>query len=187
MTLTMKRPGNILIFLLGTFLCFAAQAGPVFAKDLVAAEKKVRVLNDQIVAANEARDLPKALSSAEEAVRVAKEEFGADSLEAADTMNNLANIYLYLKRASEAEQLYKQAIPIDLKKLDKDGVEVAAAYFNLGVAYAMQKKYEPALKVLNKALIIRLKKLGPDNEATKNVDQMIAEITPLASPNADKI
>lgn len=184
----LKKPGNILIFLLGTFLCFACQTGPVFAKDsAAAAEKKIRALNDQIVAANEARDLPKALRAAEEAVRVAKEAFGSGSLEAADTINNLANLYLYLKRAAEAEKLYKQAIPIDLKKLDKEGLEVASVYFNLGVAYAMQKKYEPALKVLNKALIIRLKKLGPDNEATKNVDQMIAEITPLASPSADKI
>lgn len=183
----MKRSGRIAPFLFSALFCLTIQTGTALAKDPRVGEKKIRALNDQIVAANEARDLPKALHAAEEAVRVAKEEFGPDGLEAADTMNNLANLYLYLKRAAEAEQLYKQAILIDIKKLDKEGLEMASIYFNLGVAYAMQKKYSAALNVLNKALIIRLKKLGPDDESTKHVDQMIAELTPLAYPNSEKI
>ena len=182
-----KKSWYCFLLLLSIVFCLVAQAVSVFAKDQKAVAAKIQALNDQIVAANEARDLPKALHAAEEAVRVAKEEFGPDGLEAADTMNNLANLYLYLKRAAEAEQLYKQAILIDIKKLDKEGLEMASIYFNLGVAYAMQKKYSAALNVLNKALIIRLKKLGPDDGATKNVDQMIAELTPLAYPNSEKI
>jgi tetratricopeptide (TPR) repeat protein len=102
-------------------------------------------------------------------------------------MNNLANLYLYLKRAAEAEQIYKQAVLIDLVKLDREGVEMAAIYFNLGVAYAMQKKYTDAINILNKALNIRLKKLGRDDPATKNVEQMIAELTSLAYPKTEKI
>lgn len=177
----------ISMLLLGAFLCLGAQAGPAFAKDKSAGAAKIQALNDQLVAANEARDLPAALKAAEEAVRVAKTEFGEESLEAADTMNNLANLYLYLKRAAEAERIYKQAILIDLVKLDRDGVEIAAIYFNLGVSYAMQKKYTAAINILNKALLIRMTKLGPDDPATKSVDQMIAELTKLAYPNEVKI
>jgi len=172
---------------LSLFFFLSLTAGSAFAKDHSAGAAKIRALNDQLVAANEARDLPAALRAAEEAVRVAKGEYGDHSLEVADTMNNLANLYLYLKRAAEAEQLYKQAILIDLKKLDKEGLEVAGVYFNLGVAYATQKKYTAAIDILRKALNIRLKKLGPDNEATKNVEQMIAELTKLAYPKTEKI
>ena len=165
----------------------AGHAGLVFAKDYKVAEAKIQALNDQIVAANEARDLPTALRAAEEAVLVAKTGYGQNSLQAADTMNNLANLYLHLKRSAKAEQLYKQAILIYVKKLDKEGLDMAASYFNLGVAYAMQKKYAAAIDILNRALTIRLKKLGPDAEATKNTEQMISELTSLAYPNAEKI
>ena len=165
----------------------SVQAGFVLAKDHSAGAAKVQALNDQIVAANEKRDLPAALQAAEEAVRVAKAEFGESSLEAADTMNNLANLYLYLKRAAEAEQLYKQAALIDAKKLDKEGTEMAAVYFNLGVSYSMQKKYAAAIDILNRALTIRLKKFGPDNAETKHVEQMIEELTKLAYPTAERI
>ena len=175
------------LLLLSILFCLVAQAGSAFAKDQKAAAAKIQALNDQIVASNEARDLPTALRAAEEAVQVAKEGYGKGSLQAADTMNNLANLYLYLKRAREAEQLYKQAILIDLKKLDKEGVEMAAIYFNLGVAYAMQKKYTTAIDILNKAFNIRLKKLGPDSVETKNVEQMIADLTKLAYPNEVKM
>ena len=177
----------VLPLLLSFLFCLVVQAEPAFAKDHSAGAAKIQALNDQIVAANEARDLPTALRAAEEAVRVAKEEFGKNSLEAADTMNNLANLYLYLQRAAEAEQIYKQAILIDLEKLDKEGTEIAAIYFNLGVAYAIQKKYAAAIDILTKSFNIRLKKLGPDNEATKNVEQMIAEMKKLAYAKTDKI
>jgi tetratricopeptide (TPR) repeat protein len=182
-----KKFRYIPLLLSGILFFFAAHMGPVFAKDQKAAEAKIQALNDQIVAANENKDLPAALRAAEEAVQVAKTGYGENSLQAADTMNNLANLYLYIKRAPEAERLYKKAILIDLGKLDKEGVEIAAIYFNLGVAYAMQKKYNPAIDILNKALNIRLKKLGRDDAATKNVEQMIAELTKLAYPNEVKI
>ena len=182
-----KRFRYISLFLLSILFFLGAHTGPVFAKDQKAAEAKIQALNDQIVAANENKDLPAALRAAEEAVQVAKTGYGENSLQAADTMNNLANLYLYIKRAPEAERLYKKAILIDLEKLDKEGVEIAAIYFNLGVAYAMQKKYNPAIDILNKALNIRLKKLGRDDASTKNVEQMIAELTKLAYPNEVKI
>ena len=185
--MTTKKYRYVPPLTLAVLFCFGVQSGPAFAKDHSAGAAKIQALNDQIVAANEKRDLPAALQAAEEAARVAKAEYGQNSLEAADTMNNLANLYLYLKRAAEAEQIYKQAILIDLKKLDKEGTEIAGIYFNLGVAYAMQKKYSAAIDILHKALAIRSKKLGPENEATKNVEQMIAELTKLAYPITEKI
>jgi len=182
-----KKFQYVSLLALSALFCFAVFTRSALAKDHSAGAAKIQALNDQIVAANEKRDLPAALHAAEEAVQVAKTEYGQNSLQAADTMNNLANLYLYWKRSAEAEQLYKRAILIDLEKLDKESVEMAAIYFNLGVAYAMQKKYTAAIDILNKALNIRLKKLGRDDPATKNIEQMIAELTSLAYPKTEKI
>lgn len=181
----MKRCRRILPLLFGLVICLAVQSASAFAKDRKEGEAKIRALNEKIVAANEARDLPAALQAAEEAVRVAKAEFGEKSLEAADTINNLASLYLHLKRSAEAERLYQQSILIYLDKTDKEGAEMASSFMNLGVAYAMQKKYTKAIDILNRALTIRLKKLGPDDEATKNTEQMIADLRKLAYPNAE--
>jgi len=184
--MTKKSRYGLLLLLCITF-CLTAQAGSAFAKDQKAVAARIQALNDQIVIANEARDLPTALRAAEEAVKVAKEGYGKNSLQAADTMNNLANLYLHIKRAPEAEQLYREAILIYLEKTDREGVETASSFVNLGVAYAMQKKYTKAIDILNRALTIRLKKLGPENEATQNTEQMLADLKKLAYPDEEKI
>lgn len=182
-----KTPKCFLLFLL-SLLCFLVlQAGPSFAKDHSAAAETIRGLNKQIAEANEKQDLPGALRAAEEAVQVAKAEFGATSVEVADAMNNLANLYLFADRAVAAEQLFKQIILIYLEKKDKKGTEMADLYVNLGIAYAAQKQYSAALKVLNKALIIRREKLGPDDIATKKVEEMMEDFSKLAYPNAEKL
>ena len=180
-----KKSRRGFLLLMSIFFCLVAQTGSVFAKDQKTAAVKIQALNDQIVAANEARDLPAALQAAEEAVRVAKKEFGEDSVEAADTMNNLASLYLHIKRSAEAEQFFKKSILIYLKEIDKESPEIANSFVNLGVAYASQKKYKEAFGILNKALTIRLKKLGPDDDSTKQLQQMIDEITKLAYPDTE--
>jgi tetratricopeptide (TPR) repeat protein len=173
--------------ILGLLLCFMVFGGVVFAEDGSSAAEKIRLLNIEIIAANERRDLPAALQAAEEAVQVAKAGFGPESLESADTMSNLASLYLYIKRVDEAAAIYESVAGIYLARKGPESLETAAAYFNLGAAYAMQKKYKEALRALNKALAIRIKTLGSDDGATKNAEQMIAELNKLAYPNAEKI
>jgi tetratricopeptide (TPR) repeat protein len=175
------------VFLLGVLLCSTALGGSVFAEEGDAAAEKIRLLNVEIIAANERRDLPAALQAAEEAVRVAKAGFGTESLESADTMSNLASLYLYIKRADEAAAIYESVAGIYFACRGPESLETATAYFNLGAAYAMQKKYKEALRALNKALAIRVKKLGSEDGATKNAEQMIAELNKLAYPNSEKI
>ncbi len=167
--------------LLGVICCLVIPPGALFAKDARAAEAKILALNSEIIAANERRDLPAALRAAEEAVRVAKEEFGPESLEAAGTMSNLGSLYLHIKRAAEAEAIYLKIIQIEIERSDPEGAGIAAAYFNLGAAYAMQQKYSEAVEVLKRSQAIRRKALGPDDVATKNAEQMIASLTKLAS------
>ena len=128
-----------------------------------------------------------AIEAASKAVQVAKTEFGRNSFEAAGAMNNLGNLYILADRAAEAEQLLKQTVLIYLERKDKKGTEVADLYVNLGIACAAQKKYREALKILNKALIIRREKLGPDDIATKKVEEMMEDFSKLAYPNAEKI
>jgi len=172
---------------LGFFLCFMALGGAVFAEDRDTAAEKIRLLNVEIISANERRDLTAALQAAEEAVRVAKAGYGPESLESADTMSNLASLYLHIKRVDEAAAIYESVAGIYLSREGRESLETATAYFNLGAAYAMQQKYQAAIRVLNKALAIRTKKLGPDDGATKNAEQMIAQLNKLAYPNSEKI
>ena len=165
--------------LLGFICCFVIQPGIVSAKDQSAAAEKIRLLNVELIAANERRDLPAALQASEEAVRVAQAEFGEDSLQAADTLSNLASLYLHIKRVPEAAEIYEKVVGIYLAGGDEESPEIAAAYFSLGAACAMQQKYREALKRLHQALAIRKKSSGPDAAETKNVEQMIAQLTPL--------
>ncbi|MEI7751427.1 MAG: tetratricopeptide repeat protein [Candidatus Omnitrophota bacterium] len=175
------------LFLLSIVFCLVAQTGPVYAKNRSTAARTIRDLNMEIADANGRQDLPGALQAADKAVHVAKKEFGGKSQEAGDAMNNLANLYLFADRAAEAEQLLKQVVLISLKKKDKKGTEMADLYVNLGIAYAAQKKYSDALKILNNALVIRREKLGPDNIATKKVEEMMDDFSKLAYPNAERI
>jgi tetratricopeptide (TPR) repeat protein len=173
-------------FIFSLFLWVAMGAGAAFSLDQSAAEARILALNREIIAANERKDLPAALRAAEEAVRVAKEEFGAESLEAAGTMSNLGSLYLHIKRAAEAEAIYRKIIQIELERSDPEGAGIAAAYFNLGAAYAMQQKYGAAIEALKKSYAIRIKKLGPEDVATKNAEQMIASLAKLSSSGAGK-
>jgi tetratricopeptide (TPR) repeat protein len=175
-----KKDAGLFYFFAGVLLCLLTPAGPVFAEDAQTAGARILALNREIIAANERRDLPAALQAAEEAVRVAKAELGQESPAAADTMSNLASLYLHIKRPAEAEQIYKETVPIYYREYGGESETLAKAYFNLGGAYAMQQKYNDALDVLHKAFAIRTKKLGPDDAATKNVRQMISEIEKLA-------
>ena len=90
---------------LSVLFCLVLQAGPAFGRDQRVAAATIRTLNNEISDANERQDLPAALKAAEKTVQVAKTEFGDKSLEAASAMNNLANLYLFGNRASEAEGL----------------------------------------------------------------------------------
>ncbi len=161
--------------------------GVLFAGTPETAAAQIRDLNQKIIAANERKDLPAALAAAEEAVRVAKDGYGPESLESADTLSNLASLYLHIKRVDESAAIYESVAGIYLAREGRESLNTAAAYFSLGAAYAMQQKYQEALSALNEALAIRTKKLGPDAEATKNAEQMIAGLTKLAYPNTEKI
>ncbi len=183
----MKNPRYFPLVSFSIFFCLVLQAGPALANDQKAAAETLQTLNREIAEANDKQDLPSAIHAAEKAVQVAKTEFGSKGLEAAGAMNNLANLYLFADRAAEAETLFKETVLIYLEKKDKKGTEMADLYVNLGIAYAAQKKYRESLKILEKALIIRREKLGPDNIATKKVEEMMGDFYKLAYPNSQKL
>jgi tetratricopeptide (TPR) repeat protein len=173
------------------FLCLAAAcfflpgSGVLWAEDISAGKEKLRLLNEQIVEADEKQDLPAAIRAAEESVRVAQKEIGPQSLKTADAMNNLANLYLVAGRAPEAQRLYQSAILIGLEKMDAKSVAMADIYYNLGVAYAMQKKHKAATDILRKARDIYQEKQGPDAEPAKRADEMITELTRIVYPQEE--
>jgi tetratricopeptide (TPR) repeat protein len=183
--MNVKRPGQALIFIGAVLFFFVAHSGSARAKGSESGKEKLRALNAQIIEADEKQDLPAALLAAEEAVRVAQEVFGPESLETADAMTNVANLYMVADRAPEAARMYQRAILIELEKRDNESVEMADSYMNLGAAYAVQKKYTAAIDILNKAVNIRLKKLGPDDPSTKQVREMAEDVRKLAYPETE--
>jgi tetratricopeptide (TPR) repeat protein len=182
-----KKIRRISPFLLSFLFCLIAQTELAVAIDGSAGTAKIKDLNDQIVAANEARDLPAAIRAAEEAVRVAQKEIGPQSLKTADAMNNLANLYMLADRASEAQRLYQAAILIDLEKMDAKSIAMADIYYNLGIAYAVQEKHKAAIDILRKAREIYLEKQGPDDLSSKRTDEMITELTRVAYPEEERL
>ncbi len=156
-------------------LIFAAGV-PAYANKKDDAKKKIDSLNQQIKSFGEKGDLQSAISSAEEAAKVAREEVGADSVEYAKTLNNVANLYMYAEHPIAAERLYKDAILIETAHYDPNGLELADSYYNLALAYAVQNKFSEALKMMNRVHKIRTDKLGADHPNTQKAREMLTDL-----------
>jgi tetratricopeptide (TPR) repeat protein len=100
---------------------------------------------------------------AKKAVDLAQTESGADSINYALGLNNLAYLYVKQGRYAEAEPLYKRALAIREKVLGPDHPNVAGSLNNLASLYESQGRYAEAEPLYQRALAIREKALGPDH------------------------
>lgn len=164
---------------LKAFLAFALlisfTASPAFAESKKEAKKKIETLNADIKKAADTGDLQKGIDAAEEAFEISARVFGEDSMEAANAMVNLANLYMYAEDPAGAENLLKKAI-LNMSQTDMKSTDVADAYFNLAMSYAMQTKYDEARKSMNLALQIRTEKLGEEHEQTQKARRMFEQL-----------
>ena len=87
-------------------------------------------LNDQVVVLYQQGRYSEATKVAKEALKVAKNTFGSDHPNVAQSLNDLALLYKTQGQYTEAEPLYKQALAIREKVLGPDHPDVADSLEN---------------------------------------------------------
>jgi len=110
-----------------------------------------------------------------EAVTVSERAFGADHLEVATPLNNLAVCYKYLARYADAGPLYQRALSITERALGPTDPEVATLYHNLGGLEHAAGNWLRGEPFARKAVRIRTRALG-----SRHPD-VAADLTALAA------
>ncbi len=107
-----------------------------------------------------------ALSLGLAAEKAAIAEYGEESKEHANCLNNIAGVYQRQRRDKEAEKLYEQVIKINKELLGEDHPNTATSLDNLAVIYSNQGFYEKSESFHKQALDIRKKTLGENHPDT---------------------
>jgi len=96
------------------------------------------------------------------AIDIARQEHGADSLNAAGTMNTLADLYNKLGKYDQATALLERAVPIAEKYGTLSPLTDCPFKNNLAYALIGQKQYARAEKLVQYTLATRERVLGKD-------------------------
>ena len=99
----------------------------------------------------------------ESAVKIRSAAFGADSVEAANSIQATGNALVAMDRAQEAAERFGEAIAIYTARLGPDHPDVATAYNDIGSTYHRAGDYARALANAQHVKAIREKILGPDH------------------------
>ncbi|MFT3699934.1 MAG: serine/threonine-protein kinase [Kofleriaceae bacterium] len=99
----------------------------------------------------------------ETAAKIRSAAYGADSVEAANSIQAVGNALVSMDRPQEAAQKFGEAIAIFTARLGPDHPDVANAYNDIGGTYHRAGDYEKALANAQHVKAIREKVLGPDH------------------------
>jgi CHAT domain-containing protein/tetratricopeptide (TPR) repeat protein len=97
------------------------------------------------------------------ALMIREATLGRDHPDVAQSLNNLALLYVALARHSEAEPLYKRALMIREATLGREHPYVAQSLDNLALLYVAQARHSEAEPLYKRALIIREAALGREH------------------------
>jgi len=86
--------------------------------------------------------------------------FGNASVETARNYNLQGVLFAYMRKNSQALELYEKAFDIREKAFGSNSLEVAQSYHNLASVYTAMKKFPKALQFHKQALAIREKLVG---------------------------
>jgi tetratricopeptide (TPR) repeat protein len=117
-----------------------------------------------------------ALEAAKEALKVAENTFGAETLNAAAALNRLGEVCEKQGNYADAETLLQRALSIREKILGSENYDVAASLNMLGELYGTEGKYSEAEEVFQRALSIREKILGPEHLDVAQSQEGLAEV-----------
>lgn len=94
------------------------------------------------------------------------EKFSADDWRLTETLSNLAEVYRFQSKFSQAEPYFQRSLEIGEKNFGPDHPNVAAHLNNLAGNYRAQNKLSEAEPLYRRSLNIWEKNLGPDNPLT---------------------
>ena len=106
-----------------------------------------------------------AIPIARRLLELLQKDLGPEHPDVAQSLNNLAMLYVEQRGYSDAEPLYKRSLAIYEAKLGKDHPDVASTLNNLANVYELQGKYADAEAFYQRSLAIREKVHGPDHPA----------------------
>src|SRR6185295_10997516 len=92
---------------------------------------------------------------------VKAERFGIEDVRVAQSVSQLAQVYVAQGKFGEAEPLYLRALAIYQSARGTEHMDVAATLNNLGILHKMHGQYRDAEPYLTRALVIKEKVLGP--------------------------
>ncbi len=110
-----------------------------------------------------------------ESLALREEIFGPDSLEVAESLQQLGRLTAFASGPVEQlEPLFQRALAIREQRLDADDLRLAESLRSLGVVYNMMSRYDQARDLLSRALAIREQSLGPEHADVADVLQRLA-------------
>lgn len=104
-----------------------------------------------------------ALKLAERSLEIQEQETGADDIDVAATLSNLALIWLSKGNLTKAIQLFQRSLEIREKVFGTYHQDVARTLHNLALANDNMDNYDEAIRLYEKAILIREKILGTEN------------------------
>lgn len=104
---------------------------------------------------------------------------GEEHPDLAYSLNNLALLYKWQKRYSEAEPLFQQVLLLIKRVLGEEHPHFATSLNNLAGLYLLQGRYSEAKPLFQQALLIFERTLGENHISTlnsKKLESLLAEI-----------
>jgi len=119
--------------------------------------------NEELVKLYQQGEYEKAIIYAKRALELAEETFGAESPDVAESLNNIAQLYVVQGHYHQAEPLLIQSLEIRKKAFGANHPDVAESLNNMGFLYYKQGEYDKAESLYKQSLTIRETALGPDH------------------------
>jgi CHAT domain-containing protein len=111
----------------------------------------------------------KAIKAGTKALAIARSHFGAEDLNTALSLNNIALNYNAVGKYNEALTLQKNAYKIFKAKLPPNHPDIATSLNNISLTYLHKGEYKKAIEVQQQALLIREISLGENHKDTATV------------------
>lgn len=145
----------------GHYTALLAEVRPPTEKELRLEE--ARKLHNQSYLLWRAGKYAEAIPVAERALAIREQELGAEDLDVAVSLVNLALVVNESGDYEKGASLLERALKIREKKLGLDHIELAVLLGNLGETYRILSDYAKAEQIHLRALEIREKNLPPNN------------------------
>jgi serine/threonine protein kinase len=118
----------------------------------------------------------KALATHQEALRLRKSFFGEENARVADSLNDLAAVFLDQGKLAETEKLFRQALAMRRNVLTNGHPDIADSLNNLGVVLREQRNLDEAEQLLRESLAVKKKLYGTDHEAIATSMQNLGHV-----------